>query len=141
NRDGIRVIGVAFRELEDDRDEYGVEDEKDLVMAGFIGFLDPPKESARAALTALDENEVVVKILTGDNDAVTAKVCREVGIEPGRIVLGHEIDMLDDEALGELAEATTVFAKVNPLQKARIIRSLKDNGHTVGYMGDGINDA
>ncbi|TQR43371.1 magnesium-translocating P-type ATPase [Paenibacillus popilliae] len=143
NEDGLRVIGVAMKVLHDgsSRESYSAADEQGLVFVGYIGFLDPPKDSAAPAIAALLENGVAVKVLTGDNDAVTRKVCRDVGIDTGRIVLGKEIDELSDTALAELADKTTVFAKLNPMQKARIVRALQAKGHTVGFMGDGINDA
>lgn len=112
-----------------------------MVLAGFIGFLDPPKESAAPALRALAEHAVAVKVLTGDNDLVTRKVCHDVGIEAGHIVLGSELRDLDDAALREVAEAHTVFAKLTPEDKVRLVRALKARGHTVGFLGDGINDA
>lgn len=141
NKDGVRVIAVAYREFTTFKTAYKPEDEQELVLAGFIGFLDPPKQSAAAAIRALHANGVEVKIITGDNEVVTRKVCKEVGLDAGEPVLGHEIDDLDDKELTLLAERTRVFAKINPMQKARIIRALKSAGHTVGYLGDGINDA
>ncbi|MFM1653935.1 magnesium-translocating P-type ATPase [Brevibacillus sp. B_LB10_24] len=141
NEEGMRVIAVAYKEGRRERAEYTVDDESDLVLAGYIGFLDPPKPSAAAAIQTMKEHGVEVKILTGDNEVVTRKVCKEVGIDPGRPVLGHEIESLNDAQLAELAEQTTVFAKLSPLQKSRVIKILQSKGHTVGYMGDGINDA
>ena len=111
-----------------------------MILAGYIGFLDPPKPSA-VAIQALQKHGVQVKILTGDNEIVTRKVCKEVGLDICEPILGYEIDSLPDKALARLAEETTVFAKLNPMQKSRIIHALQGNGHTVGYMGDGINDA
>jgi Mg2+-importing ATPase len=108
---------------------------------GYIGFLDPAKETAGEAVRALYEYGVDVKILTGDNDLVSRKICRDVGIEVKNVVLGDEIDRLSDAELANLAERTTVFAKLNPLHKSRVILALRSKGHTVGYMGDGINDA
>ncbi|WP_282939918.1 magnesium-translocating P-type ATPase [Paenibacillus sp. RC67] len=141
NTDGLRVIAVAIKSSTPRGGAYGVKDESDMVLVGYIGFLDPPKESAAMAIRALKENGVSVKVLTGDNAAVTSKVCREVGLEVKQICLGSDIEHLTDEQLAELAERTTVFAKLNPLQKARIVRALQSKGHTVGFMGDGINDA
>jgi Mg2+-importing ATPase len=141
NKDGVRVIAVAYRRFATFKTAYRSEDEHDLVLAGFIGFLDPPKPSAAAAIRALRAKGVEVKIITGDNEVVTRKVCSEVGVDAGTPVLGHEIDDLGDQQLGRLAQRTRVFAKINPMQKARIIRALKSVGHTVGYLGDGINDA
>ncbi|MGI5491262.1 magnesium-translocating P-type ATPase [Microtetraspora malaysiensis] len=141
NREGLRVLAVAARTVPAERDVYGVADEDDLTLIGFVAFLDPAKASAAAAIDALAGNGVTVKVLTGDNDLVAAKVCRDVGLDAGRIVLGDALDGLDDDELRELAEQTTVFAKVNPVQKARVIRALQAGGRTVGFMGDGINDA
>src|SRR5215472_14999978 len=116
-------------------------DESELVVQGFLAFLDPPKETAGSAIAALRRLGVGVKILTGDNMVVTRKICREVGLDVGNPVLGRDTEQLDDKTLHDLVERTTVFAKVSPLQKARIIRMLQANGHTVGFLGDGINDA
>ncbi len=142
NTDGLRVVAVAIKNHAEPRDgAYSIKDESDMILVGYIGFLDPPKESAVAAIKALKENGVDVKVLTGDNAAVTRKVCKDVGLQADHIVLGSEIEGLSDEALANLAEKTTVFAKLNPLQKSRIVRALQSKGHTVGFMGDGINDA
>lgn len=142
NEDGMRVIAVAYK-LEEPNNEkgYSIQDESDMILAGYIGFLDPPKPSAASAIRTLQEQGVQVKILTGDNEIVTRKVCKEVGLDIGEPVLGYEIDQLSEKALAQLAERTTVFAKLNPMQKSRVIQALQANGHTVGYMGDGINDA
>ncbi|WP_080421012.1 magnesium-translocating P-type ATPase [Burkholderia ubonensis] len=143
NEDGFRVLVLATRAIPrgDEREQYRTADERDLVVRGFLTFLDPPKESAAPALAALCENGVAVKVLTGDNPTVTIKVCRQVGLEPGKPVLGTEVDALDDATLAQVVERTTVFAKLTPLQKARIVTALQANGHTVGFLGDGINDA
>ncbi len=141
NREGFRVIAVAYRKFAPGRGAYSIDDENDLILAGFMAFLDPPKESAAPAIAALRDHGVAVKILTGDNEVVTARICAEVGIDASRIVLGHEIDMLDDAALSDTAGQATVFAKVSPAQKARIIAALQSRGHVVGFLGDGINDA
>ncbi|MEA3247506.1 MAG: magnesium-translocating P-type ATPase [Gemmatimonadota bacterium] len=141
NEDGFRVVAVAYRDYEPRTGPYHVADESGLVLAGFIGFLDPPKETAAPALRALAAHGVAVKILTGDNDLVSRKICRDVGLDPGRIVLGAEIAGLDDAALGALARETVVFCKLAPDDKVRIVRALKAAGHAVGFMGDGINDA
>ncbi|MBU9516913.1 magnesium-translocating P-type ATPase [Burkholderia multivorans] len=143
NEDGFRVLVLATRAIArgDERDQYRTADERDLVVRGFLTFLDPPKESAAPALAALRENGVAVKVLTGDNAIVTMKVCRQVGLAPGTPLLGPQIDALDDTALADAVERTTVFAKLTPLQKARIVKALQANGHTVGFLGDGINDA
>ncbi|KWB90844.1 magnesium-translocating P-type ATPase [Burkholderia ubonensis] len=143
NEDGFRVLVLATRAIPrgDEREQYRTADERDLVVRGFLTFLDPPKESAAPALAALRENGVAVKVLTGDSPTVTIKVCRQVGLEPGKPVLGTEVDALDDATLAQVVERTTVFAKLTPLQKARIVTALQANGHTVGFLGDGINDA
>jgi Mg2+-importing ATPase len=141
NEDGFRVVAVAYREFPTTHGPYSVADESDLILAGFIGFLDPPKETAAPALKALAANGIRVKILTGDNDLVTRKICHDVGLDVERIVLGSELEGLDDAALGDLASSFGVFAKLTPDDKTRIVRMLKARGHTVGYLGDGINDA
>ncbi|MDD1369798.1 HAD-IC family P-type ATPase, partial [Bacillus sp. MHSD17] len=142
NSEGMRVIAVAYKKDRPINDKkYAVQDENDMILAGYISFLDPPKPSAATAIQALQKHGVQVKILTGDNEIVTRKVCKEVGLNISEPVLGYEINSLPDKVLAKLAEETTVFAKLNPMQKSRIIRVLQENGHTVGYMGDGINDA
>lgn len=143
NADGFRLLVVATRAVPADqaRIRYVVEDEADLVIEGFLTFLDPPKETARPAIAALAEHGVTVKVLTGDNEVVTAKICREVGLEPGEPVLGRDIEAMDDATLARMVEERTVFAKLTPLQKSRVLKSLQTNGHTVGFLGDGINDA
>ena len=140
NSDGFRVVAVACREFDTAPATCSVADEADLILMGFIAFLDPPKETASAAIAELRRVGVTVKILTGDNDLVTGKICRDVGLETGRIVLGSEIESMDDAALAEIAETTTVFAKVSPAQKARVISALHMKDHVVGFLGDGIND-
>lgn len=141
NNEGMRVIGVAQRNDIPDENNFGVADESNMVLMGYIGFLDPPKESAADAIKALRENGVNVKILTGDNDAVTVKICKEVGIKVKNILLGNNIENMSDEELSKVVDDTNIFAKLSPLQKSRIIKILQDKGHIVGYMGDGINDA
>jgi Mg2+-importing ATPase len=140
NEDGFRVIAVACREIPAGAAGFGAADEADLVLVGYIAFLDPPKDSAAAAIRALRHYGIAVKVLTGDNEAVTRSVCRHVGLEVPQSLLGSDIDALDDAALAARAETTTVFAKLAPAQKARVIRALQSGGHVVGYMGDGIND-
>ncbi len=141
NEDGLRVVAVAYREYPTREHPFTVADESELVLAGFVAFLDPPKESAAPALKALRESGVRVKILTGDNDVVTRKVCRDVGLEVDHVVLGSEVAAADDAALEAIADQGTVFAKLTPDDKARVVRALRRRGHTVGFMGDGINDA
>jgi Mg2+-importing ATPase len=141
NEDGLRVLVVAVqREPSHDR-PYSVADESDLIAVGCLAFLDPPKDSAATAIRALHQHGVEVKVITGDNEAVTRKICREVGLDVEHSAEGREIESLDDAALDELVARTTVFAKMSPLQKARVVRSLQRQGHTVGFLGDGINDA
>ena len=141
NEDGFRVVAVAYRDFPTAHGPYSVADESDLILAGFVGFLDPPKESARPALEALAAQGVAVKILTGDNDIVTRKICYDVGLDFEHVVLGSELQGLDDAGVGEVAATHSVFSKLTPEDKTRIVRSLKARGHTVGFLGDGINDA
>ena len=141
NEDGMRVIAVAQKTNPSPVGAFSVADESDMVLMGYLAFLDPPKESTADAIRALQEHGVKVKILTGDNDMVTHCVCRQVGLSVDRILLGSDLEAMDDSALGEAAEEVTVFAKLSPQQKARVISVLRNNGHSVGYMGDGINDA
>ncbi|BAV65318.1 magnesium-translocating P-type ATPase [Sphingobium cloacae] len=143
NQDGFRVVLVATRTFDaaDTKAAYSVADEAGLTLHGYLAFLDPPKESAAVAIAALRQHGVAVKVLTGDNAVVTAKICREVGLEIGEPLLGRDIAKLDDEALKAIVSETVVFAKMSPLDKARVIRALKALGHTVGFLGDGINDA
>ncbi len=141
NEQGLRVLGVSYKsDLEEDYD-YEVKDESDMILTGYLAFLDPPKSSAAPAIETLAEYGVATKILTGDNEKVTQAVCEKVGLDIENILLGVEVDTLSDEELSQAVENTTVFAKLSPDQKARIILQLKANGHKVGYMGDGINDA
>jgi len=140
NEDGFRVIAVAHKEVPAGQSVYSVKDESDLILVGYIAFLDPPKESAADALKVLREHGVAVKILTGDNEVVTRKVCREVGLDVERVVLGSELEALSDAQLSALAEACDVFAKLSPDQKARVVKALHLKGHVVGFLGDGIND-
>ncbi|WP_328301383.1 magnesium-translocating P-type ATPase [Streptomyces sp. NBC_00435] len=141
NREGLRVLAVATRTMSSPRDTYSVADEDGLTLVGFLAFLDPPKADAARALQGLADKGIAVKVVTGDNELVAARVCADVGLTVGHVVGGTEIDALDDAALRDLAARTTVFAKVNPVQKARIVRALQADGHTVGFLGDGINDA
>ncbi len=140
NEDGFRVVAVAYKEMALEQSAYSVRDEADLTLLGYIAFLDPPKETAADAIAALNASGVRVKILTGDNDIVTRKICHEVGITADRIVLGKELESLSQTQLDDLAESATVFAKVSPAQKAAIIDALHRKGHVVGFLGDGIND-
>jgi Mg2+-importing ATPase len=140
SRQGLRVLAVAYAEVEAHPD-YSAADEKDLILAGFLAFSDPPLPDVAEALAALRRARVEVKIITGDGDLVTAHVCRQIGVEPGNIVLGDELERMSDSALAHVAEATRVFARVSPAQKNRVILALKHSGHVVGFIGDGINDA
>jgi P-type Mg2+ transporter len=140
NADGFRVLAVAHKHLESG-EFISKEDECNLILKGYIAFLDPPKDSAAKALSALKKHGVTVKVLTGDNDLVTRKVCREVGLNADEILLGSRVETMTDDELAEAAETTHVFARLSPAHKQRIIRALQHKGHVVGFMGDGINDA
>uniref|UniRef100_A0A914ZBR7 Uncharacterized protein n=1 Tax=Panagrolaimus superbus TaxID=310955 RepID=A0A914ZBR7_9BILA len=143
NQDGFRVLVIATRDIPQGstKPQYSENDECELTVEGFLTFLDPPKETAAPALAALRDNGVAVKVLTGDNEIVTTKICREVGLEPGTPVMGRDVEKMDDATLRVIVEDTTVFAKLTPLQKSRVLKALQANGHTVGFLGDGINDA
>src|SRR5262245_33917832 len=141
NQDGLRALAVAYKWLPAEDRTYTVEDEKELVLSGYVAFLDPPKDTAREAIAALREHGVSVKIITGDNEVVTKKICKEVGLPIEHAMLGKDLEKLSDAQLQEAAEQTTIFTKMSPVQKSRVIRALQRNNHTVGYLGDGINDA
>lgn len=141
NADGLRVLGVARKPLPEGGTAFSVADETGMILIGCLAFLDPPKESAAKAVAALEEHGVRVKVLTGDNDAVTRSVCRRVGLRAKTILLGSDLEAMDDARLKKEVEKTDIFAKLSPRQKARIVACLRGNGHTVGFMGDGINDA
>lgn len=141
NRQGLRVVAVATKFLPARSEDYGRVDESDLILEGYIAFLDPPKETTAPALKALKASGIAVKILTGDSELVAAKVCREVGLDVGELVTGSEIENMPDEQLAALALRTTLFARLTPMHKERIVRLLRGEGHVVGFMGDGINDA
>jgi len=140
NADGFRVVAVAYKEMPPEQIAYTVADESDLTLLGYIAFLDPPKDSAAEAIADLAKAGVSVKILTGDNEIITRKICKDVGLKVDRVVLGSEIDHMSDDALSELAPTVVVFAKLSPPQKAKVIEALHRKGHVVGYLGDGIND-
>jgi Mg2+-importing ATPase len=140
NEDGFRVIAIAFRELPGEQRTCSVADERGLTLLGYVAFLDPPKESAREAIEALRAHGVAVKILTGDNEIVTRKICRDVGLAADDIRLGFELERLSADEFQGAVESATVFAKLTPLQKAEVIRALQARGHVVGFLGDGIND-
>jgi Mg2+-importing ATPase len=143
NAQGFRVVAVAYKRLDNCSGgcTYAVADESDMVLKGFLAFLDPPKDSAAQALGKLNQYHVGVKILTGDNDLVTTTICQQVGLPVDNVLLGPCLDEMTSEQLACAAETTTVFAKLSPAHKERIIRALQKNGHVVGFMGDGINDA
>ncbi len=139
--DGLRVLGIAWREVPREIAAATVHDESGLVFAGFAAFLDPPKRSAALALSALQDVGVAIKVVTGDSDLVTRHVCHQLGIQVTGVLMGKEISQLDDRTLRRRVEGANLFCRVNPAQKQRVILALKANGHVVGYMGDGINDA
>ena len=141
NRQGMRILGISEKNNPSRVNELSISDEKDMVLIGLLAFLDPPKESTASAINALNEYGVNVKILTGDNDKVTGAVCKQVGIKVNNLLLGSDIEEMDDELLREVVEETNVFAKLSPNQKTKVVSALKANGHIVGFMGDGINDA
>ena len=140
NADGFRVLAVAHKPLET-QTLISKEDESDLILKGYIAFLDPPKDSAGKAIGALQQHGVTVKVLTGDNALVTRKVCREVGLTADDILVGSKVEAMTDDELAEAAERTHIFARLSPAHKQRIIRALQHKGHVVGFMGDGVNDA
>jgi Mg2+-importing ATPase len=143
SRDGFRVLAIASRDVEpkDANAAYGRDDENDLILNGYLAFLDPPKETAAAAIRVLQQHGVTVKVITGDNDLVARKVCLEVGLPLEHTLLGSQIEEMTDEQLADAAEPTALFARASPAHKQRIVRALQSRGHTVGFMGDGINDA
>ena len=140
NEDGLRVLAIATKKVEK-RSTYSKADECDLVLTGYIAFLDPPKETAIEAIAALRQHGVTVKVLTGDNDLVTRKVCNEVGINAQKILLGRQVESMSDVDLAESVETTNVFARLSPSHKQRVVKALQQKGHVVGFIGDGINDA
>lgn len=141
NADGFRVIAIAYKEITADKKTYAVADETDLVLLGTIAFLDPPKETAASAIADLARYQVAVKVLTGDNEIIARKICKDVGLSTDKILSGNEIEQLDEAHLGLAVEQAGIFAKLTPAQKERIIRALQRNGHVVGFLGDGINDS
>ena len=141
NEQGLRVVAVAQKNNVRDTKTFGVGDEQEMVLIGFVGFLDPPKESSREAITALHEHGVRVIVLTGDNEKVARTVCKQVGLNASEYLLGSDTEKLTDEELAEKVKKINLFAKLSPSQKVRVVRLLQEQGHTVGYMGDGINDA
>ena len=140
NEDGLRVLAIATKNI-DKRPAYSKADECDLVLTGYIAFLDPPKETAVEAIAALRQHGVNVKVLTGDNDLVTRKVCSEVGINAEKILVGKQVELMSEEELADAVAAIDVFARLSPSHKQRVVKALQQKGHVVGFMGDGINDA
>lgn len=141
NREGFRVVALAFRTMPRENRTYTVADESAMTLIGYLAFLDPPKESAAKALRKLHQSNIAVKVLTGDNGVITANICRQVGLQAGGILLGAEIDRMSDEELAGRVEQATIFAKLSPAHKERVVKALQGCGHVVGCMGDGINDA
>jgi P-type Mg2+ transporter len=143
SRDGFRVLAIASKDVEPKGNGavYGRDDEQGLILNGYVAFLDPPKDSAAAAIRALQQHGVTVKVITGDNELVSRKICQEVGLSTEQVLLGTDLDPLTDEQLADAAERATLFARVSPAHKQRIIKALQARKHTVGFMGDGINDA
>ncbi|MCX8081942.1 MAG: magnesium-translocating P-type ATPase [bacterium] len=139
--EGFRVLAIAYKDFEQPKDKYTTDDEHDLILKGYIAFLDPPKPSARKTIETLKNLGIDFKVLTGDNELVTKKICLEVGLNIKGCTTGEQIEKMSEEDLRELVKKTTVFARLSPLQKERIIHALHDNKHIVGYIGDGINDA
>lgn len=141
NEEGLRVLLVAIKEYDERPLTYSVADECNMTLTGFIGFLDPAKPSAKPSIEALQKLGITIKVLTGDNEIVTKKICKDVGLSVNKVLLGTDIDKMTDKELEEIIEEATILAKLNPAQKSRIVKMLQVKGHTVGFMGDGINDA
>lgn len=138
--DGFRVLAIAYRDF-NAQETYTKADEAELVLRGYVAFFDPPKDSAQPAIVALLQHGVTVKVLTGDSDAVSKKICRDVGIPVGRVLLGEQVESMTDAELGEAVEETSLFARLAPFHKQRIVAALQRRGHVVGFLGDGINDS
>jgi Mg2+-importing ATPase len=139
--DGYRVLAVAYRDFSTAKENFSASDEKDLILLGYIAFFDPPKDSAAVAIEALNRAGVSVKVLTGDNSLVTKKVCKDVGLEVSDIITGDLLQKMDTQKFKEAALKYSIFARLSPSQKEEIITTLRENGHVVGFLGDGINDA
>ena len=135
------MLAIAQKSLGSPVETFGAKDECEMVLIGYLAFLDPPKESTAEAIRALKEHGVATKILTGDNDKVTRTICKQVGLKVRNMLLGSDLEKMSDAELANAAKTTDVFAKLTPDQKARVVAVLRENGHTVGFMGDGINDA
>jgi Mg2+-importing ATPase len=139
--EGFRVLAVAYKDFEQPKNVYTKDDEQNLILKGYIAFLDPPKSSTKKTIEAIKDLGIEFKVLTGDNELVTKKICSEVGLNIRGFATGEQVEKADDATLGEMVKTTTVFARLSPLQKERVIHALHKNGHIVGYLGDGINDA
>jgi Mg2+-importing ATPase len=139
--DGFRVLAVAYKDFEKTKERYSKEDEQDLILKGYVAFLDPPKPTAKKTIETLRNLGIEFKVLTGDNELVTQKICSEVGLDVKGIITGEQVEKATDIELKELVKTTSVFARLSPLQKERVIHALHENKHIVGYLGDGINDA
>jgi len=139
--DGFRVLAVAYKDIDASKEVYSRDDEKDLVLKGYVAFLDPPKPSAKEAILALKNLGIEFKVLTGDNELVTKKICSDIGINFEKVVIGDDVEKMSDNELGELVKTANVFARLAPLQKEKVIAAIQRNKHIVGYLGDGINDA
>ena len=138
--DGFRVLAIAYKDVEP-KAAYSKDDERDLVLKGYVAFLDPPKDSAAPAILALQNHGVAVKVLTGDNELVSRKICQEVGLPTDCVLLGGQVEAMTDAELAEAAEHATLFARLSPAHKQRVIRALQSKGHVVGFLGDGVNDS
>ena len=136
NEDGLRVVAVCQKEISSEITSFSISDESNMTLVGFIGFLDPPKQTAKETIQQLNSAGIRVIVLTGDNAEVTKSVCSKVGINASKIILGSQIDKLSDIAVARLLRKVSIFAKLSPIQKARLVRLLKEMGNTVGYMGD-----
>ena len=141
NEQGFRVLAMAYKIMPEALKTYGIEDEKEMILLGFLAFLDPPKETAKETLEKLRRINVQVKVLTGDNEVVTGSICSQVGLSIDHILLGHALEEMTDSQLAEASEGATIFAKLSPAHKERVIRAMQKKGHVVGFLGDGINDA
>ena len=139
--DGFRVLAIAYKDVENKKETYSKDDEHDLILKGYAAFLDPPKPTAKRTIETLKSLGIEFKVLTGDNELVAKKICSEVGLDVKELVTGDQIEKISDEELKKLVETASVFARLSPFQKERIIRTLHENKHIVGYLGDGINDA
>ncbi|MBF0478019.1 MAG: magnesium-translocating P-type ATPase [Candidatus Omnitrophica bacterium] len=139
--DGFRVLAIAYKNFDNPKAAYSKEDEQELILKGYIAFLDPPKPSAKKTIESLRSYGIDFKVLTGDNDLVAKKICLEIGIDVKGMLTGEQIEKVNDDILADMVKNVSVFSRLSPMQKERVIRALRKNGHTVGYMGDGINDA